>query len=265
MIEVQFDVSVKQMRTDNGSEFVNKEMESLLRENGILHQRTCPYTPQQNGVVERKHRSILEVARSLSFQACLPKFLWPYSLMAAVQIINTLPSDKLGWKCPFELLHGTAPIYAMFRIFGCLCYAKKLEPHRRKFDERAVACAVLGYVSGTKGYRVYNLQTKDIFITRDIVFYEDKFPFFQERETEGVQQTAMPLPVIQNEVQEYIEPLPTPGLQEHNTTEPEAVPQRKGNRERRPPYWMKDYSQYSMNKQSRIRDGWRPCKRSYRP
>ncbi|CAA0825027.1 Unknown protein [Striga hermonthica] len=68
MVEVQFGVKVKQIRTDNGGEFVNKEMEMLLNDNGIIHQRTCSYTPQQNGVVERKHRSILEVARSLAFQ-----------------------------------------------------------------------------------------------------------------------------------------------------------------------------------------------------
>ncbi|CAA0809346.1 Uncharacterized mitochondrial protein AtMg00710, partial [Striga hermonthica] len=193
MVEVQFGVKVKQIRTDNGGEFVNKEMEMLLKDNGIVHQRTCPYTPQQNSVVERKHRSILEVARSLAFQCKLQRNLWPYSLLAAVQIINTLPSEKLKWKSPYELLHGSEPAYGMFNVFGCLCYASRLGPNRKKFDERAMPCVFLGYISGTKGYRLYSLESKEVFVSRDVIFYEERFPFIDKESLTPEQEPLEPV------------------------------------------------------------------------
>lgn len=102
--QTHIDSKIKCVRTDNGSEFVNLNFSSLLNKHGIIHQRTCPYTPQQNGVVERKHRHLIELARALMFQAALPNYFWPFSFLMATYIVNRLPSVVLNWKTPYELL-----------------------------------------------------------------------------------------------------------------------------------------------------------------
>lgn len=73
MIENQFDTTLKIIRSDNGLEFINNEAASYFQSKGIIHQKSCPYTPQQNGVVERKHKYLLETARALMFHSHLPK------------------------------------------------------------------------------------------------------------------------------------------------------------------------------------------------
>lgn len=71
-VSTQFNKIVKVVRTDNGTEFVNSVCEDMFKKLGIVHQRTCAYSPQQNGVAERKHRHILEVTRAIRFQASIP-------------------------------------------------------------------------------------------------------------------------------------------------------------------------------------------------
>ena len=96
LIGNQYDARVKVLRTDNGTEYVNNEFESYLSAQGILHQTTCPDTPPQNGVAERKNHHILEVARSLMYTMNVPKFLWSEAVMTAVYLINRTPSRLLG-------------------------------------------------------------------------------------------------------------------------------------------------------------------------
>ena len=95
MVKTQFGVNVKCIRTDNGTEFVNSQVSSLFKECGIIHQSSCVYTPQQNGIVERKHRSILDMARALRFQASIPLKYWGCCVSTAVYILNRLPSVVL--------------------------------------------------------------------------------------------------------------------------------------------------------------------------
>ena len=77
MVQTQFQTTVQILRSDNGREFVNKEMTEFFKGKGLVHQTTCPYTPEQNGVAERKNRIVLEVTRALFFDSNVPKFLWP--------------------------------------------------------------------------------------------------------------------------------------------------------------------------------------------
>ena len=96
MIRTHFESSIKTVRTDNGGEFLSYECQKFFKKTGIFHQKTCPYTPQQNGVVERKHQHLLQVARSLLFQAKLPIMFWPFSILMATHIINRIPSQILN-------------------------------------------------------------------------------------------------------------------------------------------------------------------------
>ncbi|KAM2881066.1 hypothetical protein COP2_014191 [Malus domestica] len=173
----QFNAAVKAIRVDNGSEFLS--MRGYFQSTGIELQRTCVYTPQQNGVVERKHRHILTVARALRFQSNVPLIFWGDCVLTAVYLINRLPSPLLSNKSPFELLYNRPPSLEHLRVFGCLTYATTVHP-THKFEPRAHRCVFVGYPTGHKGYKLYNLETKTFFISRDVKFHETSFPFSTE-------------------------------------------------------------------------------------
>ncbi|KAL1203522.1 Retrovirus-related Pol polyprotein from transposon TNT 1-94 [Cardamine amara subsp. amara] len=170
MVNRQFHTDVRMIRSDNGSEFV--VLKSWFASQGIIHQTSCVGTPQQNGRVERKHRYILDVARSLRFQADLPLEFWGDCVLTACYLINRTPSTFLSGKTPHEVLFNQPPSFDHLRIFGCLCYAHKGTVVRKKFDERASRCVFLGYPYNQKGWRVYDLEKREYFVSRNVVFNE---------------------------------------------------------------------------------------------
>lgn len=159
MVYTQFGKVIKAFRTDNGREFVNQKFKYMLSNFGILHQRSCVYTPQQNGVVERKHRTLLNTARALMFQSYLAGFYLKYSILNASWMINRLPSRILDWKAPYVVMFGAAPNMSMLRPFGCLAFAVDVTPKISKFDPRSNKCVFLGYDLIHKGYLLYELMT----------------------------------------------------------------------------------------------------------
>ena len=147
---------------------------------GVLFQHSCVYTPQQNGVVERKHRHIhrhiLQVSRTLKIQAQLPNQFWEECALTAVYIINRLPSLVLSFKTPFKRLYSKPPSSSHLRVFGCLAYATNVNVSH-KFDHRAITCIFIGYLVGQKAYQLFNLSTRKIFTSRDVHFHENYFPY----------------------------------------------------------------------------------------
>ena len=134
MVKTQFDKNVKTIKSDNALELSKSyDILEFFASFGITHQTSCVQTPQQNGVVERKHRHLLEVSRALLFQASLPLRFWGDCVLAATYIINRLPTKVLRGKTPYEVLHGTAPIYSHVRVFGCLCFMATHKQGRDKF------------------------------------------------------------------------------------------------------------------------------------
>ena len=125
LVANQFDARIRVIRTDNGTEYVNNEFRSYLSDQGIIHQTTCPGTPPQNGVAERKNRHLLEVARSLMFQMNVPKYLWSEAVMTATYLINRMPSRILNMKSPAELLLGKCDFRVPPKVFGCVCFCKR--------------------------------------------------------------------------------------------------------------------------------------------
>lgn len=143
----------------------------LLRTQGIVHQSSCTYTLQQNGVVERKHRSILDMARALTFQAFQPLKFWGECVSTAVYLLNRLPTVLLQGKSPFEKFFQRSPSLQHLRVFGSLCYATTVKKGD-KFCPRAISAVHMGYSSSQKGYILYDLCSKRFFVSRDTVFKE---------------------------------------------------------------------------------------------
>jgi IS30 family transposase len=123
-VKTQFGVHVKVLRTDNGTEYINKEFTVLTSSQGIVHQTTCPDTPAQNDVAERKNKHLLEVARSLMLIMNVPKFLWSEAVMTVAYLINSIPSKILGMKTPCEILLGSNIFVVPPRVFGCTCFVR---------------------------------------------------------------------------------------------------------------------------------------------
>ncbi|KAL4355240.1 hypothetical protein GQ457_06G015480 [Hibiscus cannabinus] len=174
MIKRQYGFDLKVFRSDNAPELRFSELFSTL---GILHQFSCVETPQQNSVVERKHQHLLAVARALFFQARVPTRFWGDCVLTATYVINRLPSKVLDGKSPYELLNSCMPSYSHLKVFCCLCFVSTLKASRDKFTERALAGVFIGYAPGTKGYKVYILQTHTIVVSRNVIFHEGVFPF----------------------------------------------------------------------------------------
>lgn len=163
-------------RSDNAPELAFTD---FFLSKGVIHQFSCVARPEQNSVVERKHQHLLNVARTLLFQCRLPIQFWGDCVLIAAFLINRTPSHILDWQTPYFRLNGTTADYTYLRTFGCLCFASTLDSHRSKFHPRAIPLVFVGYPPGVKGYRLYDIENKKFFISRDVVFHEGIFPFHQ--------------------------------------------------------------------------------------
>lgn len=152
---------------------------------GILLETSCPHTPQQNGVVERKHRHLLEMARALMFEAGLPTKFWGECILTATHIINRLPSRAINHKTPYEVIFGHGPDYSHMKTFGCLAYTRNTNTRGDKFEVRGRPGVFLGYPQGQKGYRIYDMKDRKFVVSRDVRFDENNFPFKARQENEG--------------------------------------------------------------------------------
>ena len=172
--EVESGHRLKAFRSDRGGEFNSGAFIDFCDEHGIKHNTTAPYSPQQNGVVERRNQTVVEMARCLLKSMQVPGKYWGEAVKAAVYILNRSPTKSLNGKTPFEAWFGKKPGVKHLRTFGCLAYVKKVGPGVTKLSDRSVPGVFFGYEPGTKGYRVYDPVNNKLMVTRDVIFDEKR-------------------------------------------------------------------------------------------
>jgi hypothetical protein len=166
----EFELKVKKIRSDNGSEFKNLQVEEYLQEEGVKHEFSAPYTPQQNGVVERKNMTLLDMARTMLGEFKTPERFWTEAVNMACHAINRVYLHRLLKKTSYELLTGNKPNVSYFRVFGSKCYILVKKGKNSKFAPKAVEGILLGYDSNTKAYRVFNKSSGLVEVSSDVVF-----------------------------------------------------------------------------------------------
>ncbi|GJU66222.1 retrovirus-related pol polyprotein from transposon TNT 1-94 [Tanacetum coccineum] len=154
--------TVRFVRTDNGTEFVNKTLDGWFESVGISHETSVPRSPQQNGVVERRNRTLMEAARTMLIFAKAPLFLWAEAVATACYTLNRSLVHTLHGKTYYELLNGKQPNLQYFRVFGSLCYPTNDYDDVGKLKAKADIGIFVGYAPTKKAYRIYNKRTRKI-------------------------------------------------------------------------------------------------------
>jgi transposase InsO family protein len=168
----EFDVKIKRVRSDNGTEFKNTNIEEYLDEEGICHELSVPYTPQQNGIVERKNRTLIGSARTMLDEYKTSDSFWAEAINTACHAFNRLYLHKLRQKTAYELLTGKKPNMSYFRVFGSKFFILNKNPKSSKFAPKVDEGIFLGYASNAHGYRVLNKTTGCVDVTCDVTFDE---------------------------------------------------------------------------------------------
>jgi transposase InsO family protein len=168
----KFEVKIKKIRSDNGKEFDNTNIDAYCDEIGIKHEVSSIYTPQQNGVAERKNRTLITLARTMLDEYNTPEKLWAEAINTTCYASNRLFLQKFLGKTPYELLNGKKPDVSFFRVFVCKCYIYKKRQNLGKFQRRCDIGFLVGYSSKSKAYRVFNHATGLVEETYDVEFDE---------------------------------------------------------------------------------------------
>ena len=164
---------IKSMRSDRGGEFTSHEFQEFCEAHGIRQPLTVPRSPQQNCVAERKNRTILDIARSMLKSKGMPKEFWAEAVACAVYLSNRSPTRSVWGKTPQEAWSGRKPGISHLKVFGSIGYVHVPDETRTKLDDKSKKFILIGYDSSSKGYKLYNPNTKKTVISRDVEFDEE--------------------------------------------------------------------------------------------
>ena len=165
--------NVKKIRSDNGTEFKNSIIKEFCNEKGITHTFLAPRTSQQNGVLERKNRTLIEAARTMLEESKLPTYFWAEAINTICYTQNISIINQAQGKTPYQLMKNKKPTLNFLHVFGCKCFVLRNQGENlRKFQAKADETIFIGYAT-TRAYRVYNLRM-NIVMGSDYVVFDDK-------------------------------------------------------------------------------------------
>lgn len=171
--EIETGSKVLRVVTDNGSEFMNKNLREFLEDRGICHKTSAPYTPQQNGLIEREVRTIVEAARTLLRSSKLPLSLWAEAVNTATYVLNRTINSMNPSKTPYELWFGKKPSVKNLHKFGQNAIVIYRDHQRSKWDSKGVKQNFVGYTQVFNTFRFYDHTTDQVYISCDAVFTEN--------------------------------------------------------------------------------------------
>jgi len=264
LAENELGKSLKVFRSDRGGEFTSLEFNSFCDINGIKRHLTAPYSPQQNGIVERRNRTLMDMTRSIMKAMHVPNYLWGEAVKHSTNLINRVYTRVLGNTTPYEKLYKRKPNLENVRIFGCLAYVKVEPVNLKKLDARSRPLVHLGSEPGTKAYRLFNPATQKIIVSRDVIFNETKWwDWVKEASTDNEEPGSFIVPWDYPEDEannqgdnvnnDQIEPIESDheiedGAQVQDNEQPSPVNNNMNNvqnqrptRTRRPPTLLQDY------------------------
>jgi hypothetical protein len=186
MVENEMDSRIKCLRYGNGGEFTSKEFMDYCNSHGIKRKFSVARTPQQNGVVERKNRTVHEMARTMLMDSKLTDIFWTQAMHTTVQIQNIVMHNTD--KTPYELWKGRPTNVKHFRVFGRKCYIKREDGIMGKFDFCVDKGVLVGYSSTRKTYKCYNLRLNKVVERINITIDETGRPKPKEEENKSMEQ-----------------------------------------------------------------------------
>ncbi|GJS45938.1 retrovirus-related pol polyprotein from transposon TNT 1-94 [Tanacetum coccineum] len=176
-IQNQLGCSIVSIRTDHGREFDNEvQFGEFCNANGITHNFSAPRTPQSNGVVERKNRTLQEMSRTMLNEKSLPNFFWCNAVDTSTYILNRILIRDILGKTHYELLRGRKPTLDYFKVFGSKCFILNTKDYLTKFDPKSYKGVFLGYSQNSKAYIVLNKHTVKIEELLNVTFDETPPP-----------------------------------------------------------------------------------------
>ncbi|GJZ70029.1 retrotransposon protein, putative, ty1-copia subclass, partial [Tanacetum coccineum] len=228
-VKNQLGKTIKAIRSDRGDEYISQEFKDYLKANRIVQQLTPPYTPQHNGVFERRNRTLLDMVRSMMNLTTLPLFFWDYALESPTRILNMVPTKKVD-KTPYELWYRKVPNLSYLKVWGCEALVKRDTPD--KLEQRSVKCIFIGYPKETMGYYFYFPPENKIVVARYAEFFEKRLI------SQEISGRAVDLEEIQEEEDTTPSEITSNIPQEVEGFEPpqeEVIPIRRSERTRRAP------------------------------
>ncbi|KAJ1700426.1 hypothetical protein LUZ63_000205 [Rhynchospora breviuscula] len=212
LVEKQSEKKLKILRTDRGGEFLSKEFVNFCEAEGIHHELTAPYTPEQNGVAERKNRTVVEMGRSMMKCKNMPNKFWAEAVSTAVYLLNISPTKAVINQTPYEAWYERKPGVGHLKVFGCIAYVLVDSQKRKKLDGKSEKCIFIGYCTQTKGYRLFNPEDGKIIVSRNVLFDEEsewiwknetnqsqQREIYEELDEAAQEETHMPDPVLDHE------------------------------------------------------------------
>ncbi|GJV35661.1 retrovirus-related pol polyprotein from transposon TNT 1-94 [Tanacetum coccineum] len=177
MIQNKLGCSIVSIRTDHGREFDNEvQFGNYCDLNGISHNFSAPRTPQSNGVVERKNRTLQEMSRTMLNEQSIPQKFWCNAVDTSTYIINRVCIRRILGKTPYELLRGRKPNLNYFRVFESKCFILNTKDYLTKFDPKSYEGVFLGYSQNSKAYIILNKQTMKVRESLNLTFDETPPP-----------------------------------------------------------------------------------------